>query len=329
MGPLKLKGTGGRKHVIGMAVDLHIAPYPGDPAVGADQNRGAKDALGRSCHTWIFRPRRRRPPASHAASSETRGTESWCLSRKASCAFSGSAETPSYRGLTFRKGVGQPCEVDGLLGAARGVRARIEKQHELFHPNSRPARRFRRHRAAGGRRAPLRPRPRPNLRPADASGFAPDGLLAAGLFALGLAAAAFDSAAARKVDSPARGDFDFFDGALSGVRAAALPDCLSALLPDFFAVAFRVFSGVLPEIFAWTRVVLPEEGLEDFLRVFLDIRLPFVAFGGSIMGYCGPCPGEPESGRLLGKSDGLGVWLQGIRRTTRPLVECALGPDDE
>ena len=123
-----------------------------------------------------------------------------------------------------------------------------------------------------------------DLRPADAAGFRPDGLLAAGLFALGLAAVAFDSVAARKVDSPARGDFDFFDGALSEVRAAALLDCLSALLPDFFAVALRVFTGVLREILAWTRVVLPEEGLEEFLRVFLDIRLPFVAFGGSIMG---------------------------------------------
>src|SRR6266851_1922275 len=88
-----------------------------------------------------------------------------------------------------------------------------------------------------------------DLRPADASGFRPDGLFAVGLFALGLAAAAFDSAAARKVDSPARGDFDFLDGALSGVRAAALPDCWSARLPDFFAVAVRVFTGVLPEIF--------------------------------------------------------------------------------
>src|SRR6266851_6115994 len=39
--------------------------------------------------------------------------------------------------------------------------------------------------------------------------------------------------------------------------------------------------------------------------------------------YCGSCPGKPESRRLLGKSDGHGVWLQGIRRTTRSLVECA------
>src|ERR1700694_6145837 len=36
-----------------------------------------------------------------------------------------------YRGLTFRKRVNQSCEVDGLLGAARGVRAWVEKQHEF------------------------------------------------------------------------------------------------------------------------------------------------------------------------------------------------------
>src|SRR5260370_8329830 len=86
-----------------------------------------------------------------------------------------------------------------------------------------------------------------DLRPADASGFPPDGLLAARLFALGLAAAVFDSAAARDIDSPARGDFDFFDGAWFDARAAALPDALSALLPDFFTVSARAFIDALPQ----------------------------------------------------------------------------------
>src|SRR3981189_1347153 len=35
------------------------------------------------------------------------------------------------RGLTLSKRSRQSCEVDGLLGAARGVRARVEKQHEF------------------------------------------------------------------------------------------------------------------------------------------------------------------------------------------------------
>src|SRR6267154_827197 len=39
------------------------------------------------------------------------------------------------------------------------------------------------------------------------------------------------------------------------------------------------------------------------------------------IGYCGSRPRVPDSPRLLGKFDDLGVWLQGIRRTTRPLVE--------
>src|SRR5882724_116777 len=34
-------------------------------------------------------------------------------------------------GLTLRKRVSQSCEVDGLFRAARGVRAWVEKQHEL------------------------------------------------------------------------------------------------------------------------------------------------------------------------------------------------------
>src|SRR5712691_9920900 len=38
---------------------------------------------------------------------------------------------PQYRGLALRKRSRQPCEVDGLPGAARGVRARVEKQHEF------------------------------------------------------------------------------------------------------------------------------------------------------------------------------------------------------
>ena len=55
--------------------------------------------------------------------------------------------------------------------------------------------------------------------------------------------------------------------------------------PEFFDVFFDVFLGV----FFGLLVVLAPAGFEagvlgDFLRVFLDIRLPFVAFGGSIMG---------------------------------------------
>jgi hypothetical protein len=66
-------------------------------------------------------------------------------------------------------------------------------------------------------------------------------------------------------------------------------------VPDFFATALRVFAaGVLTGAFAPLRAAFAvaafragvlegalADALEDFLRVFLDIRLPFVAFGGS------------------------------------------------
>jgi hypothetical protein len=69
--------------------------------------------------------------------------------------------------------------------------------------------------------------------------------------------------------------------------------------------------------------------LEDFLRDFLDIRLPFVAFGGSIIELLRDLPELSESRLWLGKSDGPGVWLQGIRR----VPDCSLdsfsqGTDD-
>jgi hypothetical protein len=132
------------------------------------------------------------------------------------------------------------------------------------------------------------------------------------------------------VDLPATADFNFFDGALCDAGAAAFPSCLSALLPDFFAAALRVFAaGVLADVFDRGRDAFPDEVLGEFLRVFLDIRLPFVAFGGSTMGVLRPCLGEPESGRLLGKSDRLGVRLQGFDAPPVRSLNVLLGPDDE
>jgi hypothetical protein len=72
-------------------------------------------------------------------------------------------------------------------------------------------------------------------------------------------------------------------------------------------------------------VGLPEGVLDDFFRDFLDIRLPFVAFGGSTKAVFQLSSGVPETRPRLGKSDGAGVWLQGIPRTTALLVERAPG----
>jgi hypothetical protein len=53
---------------------------------------------------------------------------------------------------------------------------------------------------------------------------------------------------------------------------------------------------------------------DEFLRDFLDIRLPFVAFAGSIIGVLKDLFGRLESIRRLGKTDGLGVCSQCYRR---------------
>jgi hypothetical protein len=70
------------------------------------------------------------------------------------------------------------------------------------------------------------------------------------------------------------------------------------------------------------RVGFADPGLEDFLRVFLDIRLPFVAFGGSIITVLRASSGEPESRRALGKFDGPGV---GYKELDAPLVRLLNG----
>jgi len=89
-------------------------------------------------------------------------------------------------------------------------------------------------------------------------------------------------------------DFNDFDAALweafgeallAGFLATFLAAAFGAL-PDFFAAALRTFAagffaaavGPPRAVFAAVRFA---GVLEDFLRVFLDIRLPFVAFRGS------------------------------------------------
>jgi hypothetical protein len=110
-------------------------------------------------------------------------------------------------------------------------------------------------------------------------------------------------------------DLNRFDAALCDVS-------LARFLFDVFAVARLLFAALVLEAFdVLARTGCLDEVLGDFLRDFLDIRLPFVAFGRSIIRVLRVLAGEPESSRRLGKSDGLGVWLQGIRRTACLLVE--------
>src|SRR5215469_16026233 len=103
--------------------------------------------------------------------------------------------------------------------------------------------------------------------------------------------------------------------AVNGFRAALCDDREICFFTDLRSERLRVLprfalacaGGLAP-------APLRNADLEDFLRDFLDIRLPFVAFGGSIIGVLRGLSGKPESLRRLGKSDGVGIWLQGIRR---------------
>jgi hypothetical protein len=115
-----------------------------------------------------------------------------------------------------------------------------------------------------------------------------------------------------------------FTGALAGFLAAGFALLPEALFEDFLGALPAAFAAVVgPAVLTGFRVVflafalatLPNVAPGDFLRVFLDIRLPFVAFGGSTFGVLWGLP-EPirQCGLALCKSADLGVWLQGIRR---------------
>ena len=118
--------------------------------------------------------------------------------------------------------------------------------------------------------------------------------------------------------------------AFNGFDAALCDRPLLAFFVDLRAAALSVLPAPVPAFAAvFARIFPADADLEDFLRDFLDIRLPFVAFGGSIIGLLRDLPELSESRLWLGKSDGPGVWLQGIRR----VPDCSLdsfsqGTDD-
>jgi hypothetical protein len=99
---------------------------------------------------------------------------------------------------------------------------------------------------------------------------------------VGIAAVGFDPAAVLVADALGPEDFNCFDGALCDVLGLAFPARLFAFLADVRAVARRFFEDAFfADVFDRAWAAFPEDALGDFLRVFLDIRLPFVAFGGS------------------------------------------------
>jgi hypothetical protein len=120
------------------------------------------------------------------------------------------------------------------------------------------------------------------------------------------------AAALRRLDAAGREEgFNGFDAALCDGRldrflleafAVAAPALAPFALTDFLTV----FWAALADFAAAFRVgeVFAGEVLGDFLRDFLDIRLPFVAFSGSIIRLLRVLSGEGESGQWLGKCDG-------------------------
>ena len=124
------------------------------------------------------------------------------------------------------------------------------------------------------------------------AGLAAAGLVTAGLATAGFAAAAFGAEVARGADLAGPDDFNFFNGALCDAFAVALPVCL------FFVFVLDLVAAFFADVADWARIALPVEGLEDFLRVFLDIRLPFVAFRGSIIRVLRQAGIEQTAGRV-------------------------------
>src|SRR3954451_8602773 len=114
-----------------MAVDLYIAPDLQDAAIGADQKRGAKNAMeGLSVHRF-FAPNAVRLQHLVLLVRNERCDELVLVPKRLLGLWRVGGNT-EHGGLGFGKSVRKPREVDRLPGAARRVGARIEKQHELL-----------------------------------------------------------------------------------------------------------------------------------------------------------------------------------------------------
>jgi hypothetical protein len=246
-----------------MAVDLHVAPDPDDLAVFADQYRGAKNALEGSSIHGFFAPGS--VGLEHAVGLvRNKRHHQLVLVAKGLLGLWRVGRDSQYGGSVFGERARQSREVDRLAGAARSIRARIEKQHqpatgEVLERDSVAA--------ILGRRKPGAGAPSVSDRIS------------------GVAVAAFDSVAFRA--AAALGRDDFLKGLEAGLRVIfgrAVPTALPVFLPDLPGdFAARVLADAFDDVRAAFADAFLRVVLEEFLRVFLDIRLPFVAFGGSII----------------------------------------------
>jgi hypothetical protein len=119
----------------------------------------------------------------------------------------------------------------------------------------------------------------------------------------------------------------------------AVADAFAAadFLADGFAGGRLVSVAVfLADVFDTARAAFLEGGFlkdawEDFLRVFLDIRLPFVAFSGSTIAILRVPHRQLEPSWPCWANLPISEYgYNGFYAATRPhFVESALGPDDE
>src|SRR5665811_402989 len=105
-----------------MAVDLYVAPDPQDPAIRADQNRRAKNALKGPAIHGFFAPDSVTLQHLVRLVRYKRSGELVLVS-KGFLRPRGIGRHAQYGGLTFRKCARQSGEIDGLFCATRRVRA--------------------------------------------------------------------------------------------------------------------------------------------------------------------------------------------------------------
>jgi hypothetical protein len=219
------------------------------------------------------------------------------------------------RGSGGREIVPEPGEVHRLLGAAGGVGAGVKEDHEL------PSQIVTERNVLAAIAGQAELRRGPAFGRSLVAGFAAVVIGVASGFCAGVMGDDFSEVFGAVFCAFFGG---VFAATVTGFLAAVFTLFVTAFLTVFleaflaaFAAAVRpaVLTGFGAVFLGFARVTLPDVAPGDFLRVFLDIRLPFVAFGGSIFRVLWGLP-EPirRCGLALCKSADLGVWLQGIRR---------------
>src|ERR1700753_4074288 len=114
-----------------MAVYFHIAPDSRNPAAFVDQKCCAKNPKERLAIHGFFAPRA--VGLQHLVRLiRDQGNRKLMLVPKGFLRLQWIGRYTQHGGLAGGEGAGQAREVDGFLGAARRVGARVEKEYEVF-----------------------------------------------------------------------------------------------------------------------------------------------------------------------------------------------------